>query len=52
VLGHLQDELGLPVLYAQRVQDLGQTILELNVDNGTDNGDDLALRQRLLSSRR
>ena len=49
VLGHLQDELGLPVLHAQRVQDLRQTVLELDVDDGSDNGYDLTLGQHLLA---
>jgi hypothetical protein len=47
VLGHLQDELGLPVLHAQRVQDLREAVLELDVDDGSDDGDHLALRQAL-----
>ncbi len=49
MLRNLQDEFGLPVLNAQRVQDLRETILELDVHHGADNGDDLALGQRLPS---
>lgn len=43
VLGHLQDEAGFPAGHVQGVQDLGESILELDVDDGTDDGQNLAL---------
>merc|ERR1719449_410474 len=43
VLGDLQDELGGPVLDLEGVKNLWKSILELNVDNGTNNGDNLSL---------
>ena len=39
--GYLQDELGLPVLDDESVEDLGQSLLELDVHDGTNNGDNL-----------
>merc|ERR1739844_670593 len=36
VLGNLQDKLGCPVLDLQSVEDLGETIFELDVNNGSD----------------
>ena len=39
--GYLQDELGLPVLDDECVEDLGQSLLELDVHDGTNNGDNL-----------
>merc|ERR1719410_148788 len=43
VLGDLQDELGGPVLDLEGVKDLWKSIIKLNVDNGTNNGDNLSL---------
>ena len=43
VLGDLQDELGGPVLDLKGVKNLWKSILELNVHNGTNNGDNLSL---------
>ena len=42
---YLEDELGLPVLNDESVENLGQTFLELDVDDGTDDGDDLTAGQ-------
>merc|ERR1719320_996230 len=36
VLGHLQDQLGLPVLHYQGIKDFRETILELHVNNSSD----------------
>ena len=43
VLGNLQDELGLTVLNLQGVEDLWESIFKLDVNNGSNNGDNLAL---------
>merc|ERR1711862_884603 len=43
VLGNLQDELGLTVLNLQGVEDLWESIFKLDVNNGSDDGDNLAL---------
>merc|ERR1711988_1808254 len=51
VLGDLQDELGGSVLNLQGVKNLWESIFKLNVDNGTNNGDNLALWKSSCSSR-
>ena len=43
VLGHLQDQLGLAVLDNEGVEDFGQALVKLDVNDSTDDGDDLAL---------
>merc|ERR1712055_1098109 len=43
VLGHLEDELGLPADDSEGVEDLREAIVELDVHNGTDDRDNLAL---------
>ena len=43
VLGNLQDQLGLAVLDNEGVEDFGQALVELDVNDSTDDGDDLAL---------
>merc|ERR1719449_195556 len=43
MLGDLQDELGGPVLDLEGVEDLGKSIIELNIDNGTNDRDNLSL---------
>merc|ERR1712141_970685 len=45
VLGNLQDELGCPVLDLESVEDLREAIFELDVNNGSDDGDNLPLGQ-------
>ena len=39
---HLEDQLGIVVLDHQGVEDGGQSLVELDVNNGTDDRDDLA----------
>ena len=43
VLGHLQDEPGLAALHVEGVEDLGEALVELHVNDGADDGQDLAL---------
>ena len=43
MLSNLQDKLGASVLNLQGVKDLGETILELDIHHGTNDGDNLAL---------
>merc|ERR1711997_1153412 len=43
VLGHLKDELGLPANDGESVEDLWEAIVELDVHNGTNDRDNLAL---------
>merc|ERR1719284_2343293 len=43
VLSDLQDELGRPVLHLQSVEDLGESILELHVNDSTDDRHHLTL---------
>merc|ERR1712198_602416 len=51
VLGDLQDELGGSVFNLQGVKNLWESILKLNVNDGTNNGDNLALWKSSCSSR-
>ena len=44
MLGDLQDEPRLPAGDVEGVEDLGKAILELDVDDGSDDGEDLALK--------
>ena len=41
VLGHLEDQLGLPLLDDEGVEDLGEALLELDVHDGADDRHDL-----------
>merc|ERR1711936_560336 len=43
VLGHLEDELGLPADDGEGIEDLWEAIIELDVHDGTNDRDDLAL---------
>ena len=43
VLGHLKDELGLPADDGEGIEDLWEAIIELDVHDGTNDGDNLAL---------
>ena len=43
VLGHLKDELGLPANDGEGIEDLWEAFIELDVHNGTNDGDNLAL---------
>jgi hypothetical protein len=43
VLGHLEDQPGLPASHIESVEDLGQLVVELHVHDGTDDGKNAAL---------
>ncbi len=43
VLGNLQDQPGLAASDVEGVEDLGQSLVELDVDDGTDDGENLAI---------
>ena len=43
VLGHLKDELGLPANDGEGIEDLWEAFIELDVHNGTNDRDNLAL---------
>ena len=45
VLGDLEDEARLPARHVQGVEDLGQALVELDVNHGADDGQDLALEK-------
>merc|ERR1719384_1977694 len=45
VLGNLQDELGGPVLHLEGVENLREPIFKLDINNGSDDGDNLPLGQ-------
>jgi hypothetical protein len=42
VLGDLKDQSGCTLAHIQSVENFGETIIELNVDDGTDDGDNTA----------
>jgi len=42
MLGDLKDESWCSVLYLEGVENWGKTLLELNIDNGTDDSNDFA----------
>lgn len=46
VLGNLKDQPWCPVLDLKGIQDGWKVVVELDVNDGTNNGDDAALAQR------